>query len=431
VSTPASLLAPPSRAHKVAAVVVALVSAWLVDSLMDAATGPRGVADQLFRPEPVEIYYRLVLAALLALLYRSSRLAKRLHLFSAAIDAAADGIQITTLEGRVAYSNRAVRDVYGFSPEELQGTHVNEMNADPGFASRVILPALASEGRWEGELEVKHKDGHVFPIWLAASVVMSRGRPIAALGVIRDVSQRRRAEQELRSYARRLEEATELKDLFADILRHDLLGPAATVQLSLDSLARRAPEPELARKMLGNAQRSCRKLIAMIEGAAKYAKLSGAAQIDFGRLDLAQVLREVVAESELQAQGLETRIVLDAPGEYPVQANPMIADVFENLVSNAVKYGPRDGEIRIFVKDEGERWRVCVADRGEGIADEDKRKLFTRFERLRKESVKGTGLGLAIARRIVDLHGGSIWAEDNPGGGALFCVSLRKAPPEP
>jgi signal transduction histidine kinase len=261
--------------------------------------------------------------------------------------------------------------------------------------------------------------------------VTGRGRPIAALGVIRDVSERRRAEQELRSYARRLEEATELKELFADILRHDLLGPAATVQLSLDSLARRGPEPELARRMIGNAQRSCKKLIAMIEGAAKYAKLSGAAEIDFGRLDLAQVLREVVAESELQSRGGEAAIVLDLPGEYPVQANPMIADVFENLVSNAVKYGARGGEVRIGVLDEGERWRVCVADRGEGIPDEDKRKLFTRFERLRKESVKGTGLGLAIARRIVDLHGGSIWAEDNPGGGAIFCVALRKAPPAP
>jgi PAS domain S-box-containing protein len=383
---------------------------------------------ELVRPGPEHVLGRVVIAALIVLLHRSSQMRKRLHLFSSAMDAAADGIQITTLGGRVAYSNRAVQDIYGVSPDELLGKDVNEMNADPTFASRVILPALATEGRWEGELDVRHGDGHVFPVWLAASVVTSKGRPIAALGVIRDVSERRRAEQELRSYARRLEEATELKDLFADILRHDLLGPAATVQLSLDSLARRSPEPELARKMIASARRSCAKLIAMIEGAAKYAKLSGAADIDFNRLDLAPVLREVVAESELQRQGRSPRIVLAADREYPVLANPMIADVFENLVSNAVKYGPPDGEIRIDVTDEGERWRVSVADCGEGIRDEDKAKLFTRFERLRKESVTGTGLGLAIARRIVDLHGGSIWAEDNPGGGAVFCVSLRKAP---
>ena len=104
----------------------------------------------------------------------------------------------------------------------------------------------------------------------------------------------------------------------------------------------------------------------------------------------------------------------------------MIEDVFENLISNAFKYGAADGTIRIDVRDDGDRWRVSVADEGEGIPDEAKQKVFERFERLRKEGVKGIGLGLAIAKRIVDLHGGRIWVEDNPGGGAVFCVLLRK-----
>lgn len=368
---------------------------------------------------------RLLVAALIVLLHRSQRVRQRLHLFSSALATAPDGIQIVTLDGRVAYSNRAVRDIYGFDPEELVGKHVNDLNVDATLATRVILPALAAEGRWAGELEVKHKDGHVFPIWLTTSLVTGAGsRPIAAIGVIRDVSERKRSEQELRSYARRLEEATEIKDLFADILRHDLLGPAATVQLSLDALTKRYPDPELAQRMIAGAQRSCARLIVMIEGAAKYAKLSAAGELDFTRIDLASVLREVVAESELRRAQGNARIVLDVRGEYPVRANPMIGDVFENLVSNGLKYG--GSEIRIGVKDEGERWLVTVADRGEGIRDEHKQKLFTRFERLRKEGVKGTGLGLAIAKRIVDLHGGSIWVEDNPGGGALFCVALRK-----
>jgi PAS domain S-box-containing protein len=428
VSTPARLPAEPSRATKASVALSAVAGAWILEALASSTAPGATFAHELLHPGLDHILSRLVIAALIVLLHRSVQLRKRLHLFSSAVDAASDGIQITTLDGRVAYSNRAVQDIYGFHPSELLGKDVNEMNVDPSFASRVILPALAKEGRWEGELDVKHRDGRVFPVWLVASVVRDGPRPVAAVGVIRDVSERRRVEQELRSNARRLEEAKELKELFADILRHDLLGPAATVQLSLDSLARRSPEPELAKKMLASAQRSCAKLIAMIEGAAKYAKLSGAADIDFNRLDLGPVLREVVAESDLPRQGKDARVVLEAAGEYPVLANPMIADVFENLLSNAIKYGPQGGEIRVDVKDEGERWRVCVADRGEGIRDEDKAKLFTRFERLRKESVKGTGLGLAIARRIVDLHGGSIWAEDNPGGGAVFCVSLRKAP---
>jgi signal transduction histidine kinase len=307
---------------------------------------------------------------------------------------------------------------------------VSDLNADPGLASRVILPELRRSGRWEGELEVRHRDGRTFPIWLTTSVVTEGGgRPLAAIGVVRDVSERRRAERELWEYARRLEEATALKDLFADILRHDLLGPAATVHLSIESLQRRDLDAEAARKVLEAARRSCGKLIEIVEGAAKYAKLSSAHGIDFRALDLAAVLREVIAEFDGRGRARGVRVLLDAPGSFPAVANPMIHEVFENLLSNAAKYGPEGGTVWVRVDDDGSRWRVSVTDSGEGIPDADKEKVFLRFERLRKEGVKGTGLGLAIARRIVDLHGGRIWGEDAPGRGARFCVSLPKAGP--
>ena len=89
--------------------------------------------------------------------------------------------------------------------------------------------------------------------WLA-------GRPLAAIGVMREISERKRAEREAWEYARRLEDATALKDLFADILRHDLTGPAATVQLSIESLLRREPDPQSYRRILQTARRSCAKL---------------------------------------------------------------------------------------------------------------------------------------------------------------------------
>ena len=201
------------------------------------------------------------------------------------------------------------------------------------------------------------------------------------------------------------------------------------MQLSIESLLRRELEPATTRRFLETARRSCTKLIEMIEGAAKYAQLSSAKGIEFRSLDASALLREVVAEFELRGRERDAHVLLDAPGTSAVRANPMIADVFENLLSNAAKYGPRGGTIRVRVEDDGPSWRVSVTDSGEGIADADKEKVFMRFERLQKEGVKGTGLGLAIARRIVDLHGGRIWVEDAPGGGARFCVTLAKAEP--
>ena len=241
---------------------------WVLDAAVDTLL-VRGAdfSDELFTPSPAEVWVRLLVTALAVLLWRARLARRRFHLLWSALDAAPDGIQITSLDGSIAYSNRAVEDIYGFTPAEFQGRHVNELNADPTTASRVILPAIGRYGHWEGELEVKHKNGDTFPIWLTASVVKDpRGHPMAAIGVIRDVSERKRAERELREYARELEQATALKDLFADILRHDLVGPASTVQLAVESLLRRTPEPDPTRRMLETARRSCAKLIDMIDG---------------------------------------------------------------------------------------------------------------------------------------------------------------------
>jgi PAS domain S-box-containing protein len=408
--TISSLLAleHPVRARQTALVgVVALAAFWVLDAAIDTLlTGQPGFLREVVRPTPAEIWIRFLVAALVTLFWRARLARNRFHLVWSALAAAPDGVQLADLDGTIAFSNAAVEKIYGFTPAELQGRNVNEMNADPTVASRVVLPTIQAAGGWEGELEVKHKDGHVFPIWLTTSLVTDpAGHPLGAIGVIRDVSERKRAEQELREYARRLEEATALKDLFADILRHDLIGPASTVQLSIESMLRRDPDPASVRRILEAARRSCTALIGIIEGAAKYAKLSTALGIEFRPVDLGAVLRDVVTEFDPRRHEWSARVTLDAPGSYLVRGNPMIADVFENLLSNAAKYGPEGGVVSIEVLDDGARWKVCVTDAGEGIADADKEKVFLRFERLRKEGVKGTGLGLAIARRIVDLHG--------------------------
>jgi PAS domain S-box-containing protein len=124
---------------------------------------------------------------------------RRLRLFSAVVDSAPIGVQLVDLDGRIIYSNQAVERIYGFSHEEYLGKNVNDMNADPILAERKILPAIKKEGRWAGELEVKHKDGHSFPIALTTSMVHDDdGEPIAMVGLIRDVTERRRAEMALR-----------------------------------------------------------------------------------------------------------------------------------------------------------------------------------------------------------------------------------------
>ncbi|WP_242395781.1 PAS domain-containing sensor histidine kinase [Anaeromyxobacter oryzisoli] len=434
MSDPIAALVSESRAARMRAVLrvaaIAFPLYWVLDAAIGAAlSGGYDFLDRLLHPTALEIGVRLLVTALVALLYRVRQATARMRLLSSALEAAPDGIQIADLHGRIGYSNPAVQTIYGFSPADLLGHNVGEMNADPTIAGRLILPALQRTGSWAGELEVKHKSGGTFPIWLTTSIVRDRhGAPTASVGVIRDLSERRRAEQELRRYAEQLEEATRLKDLFADILRHDLLGPASAVQLSLDTLQRHTAGTLPDAKLLASARRSCGRLTEMIEAAATYAKLSAATQIEFGRIDLGALLATLPTELDVPLAERPAHLVLPPGGAaYPARANPIVALVFTNLVSNAIKYGPPGGTIEVAIRDQGDRWQVSVADSGEGIPDADKERVFTRFERLAKEGVKGSGLGLAIARRIVDLHGGRIWIEDNPGGGAVFCVALPKA----
>jgi signal transduction histidine kinase len=259
-------------------------------------------------------------------------------------------------------------------------------------------------------------------LWLVGML----GIVLGGLGLIRSQRQRRLAAEEVERYARELEEANGLKELFIDIMRHDFLNPATAVQMFSMSLQEKEGDPKM-KEMASRITHANAKLIEMIHDAAELSRLSEANKLECSPLDLGRLIREAIRDVECPLA-----IGYPPPGEYPVTANPILGDVFVNLLTNAVKYAPGGGRVEFGIRDEGTEWVATVKDYGPGIGDEDKLKIFTRFERLKREGVKGTGLGLAIAKRIVELHQGRIWVEDNPAGGTLFCVALPKAaPPDP
>ncbi len=139
---------------------------------------------------------------------------EKLKLFSQAIEEAMDGVQIVGLDGRIIYSNAAVEEIYGFSRLELVGKNVADMNADAEFAGSEILPSVREKGYWSGEVAVVHKDGRTFPIWLSASMVKnSHGEPIAMVGFVRDITERKAADEELRRHREHLVEMVEERTL--------------------------------------------------------------------------------------------------------------------------------------------------------------------------------------------------------------------------
>ena len=240
------------------------------------------------------------------------------------------------------------------------------------------------------------------------------------------IDERKRAEEKLKKYTKELKHSNELKDLFTDILRHDLLNPAGIVK-GYTELLLNMEEDEKKDKFLQKIKQNNEKLIDIIETAANLAMFESVEELKFETKDIAVIIKDVADNFRPQIKNKQMEFEFKAKGTYPANVNPVIEEVFANLLSNAIKYSPQKSKIIVDIIDVGENWKVAVTDSGEGISDEDKPILFDRFKRVGKGCIKGTGLGLAIVKRLIELHGGSVGVEDNPAGdGCVFWVTVGK-----
>ncbi|HJH31412.1 MAG TPA: PAS domain S-box protein [Methanosarcinaceae archaeon] len=233
--------------------------------------------------------------------------------------------------------------------------------------------------------------------------------------------------QELQEYSGQLEKSNQLKDLFTDILRHDLLNPAGLVR-GFTSVLLSMETDEKHKELLNKVHNHNEKLIDLIETASKFAKLENTEELEFERNDIGEIFKNVASTFAPLADKKEMAIEFHTDGEYFANVNPIIEDVFSNLLSNAIKYSPEGSRIIIDIQDDETNWKVSITDFGFGITDDDKTKLFQRFKRVDKKGIKGTGLGLAIVKRIVELHDGNVGIENNPAGqGSVFWITVEKA----
>lgn len=221
---------------------------------------------------------------------------------------------------------------------------------------------------------------------------------------------------------RELRRSNQLKELFLDILRHDLLNPTGSIRSAAELLLQEFPDREELRIIV----KSANKLVSIIESAARLAKLQAVQEIKREELDLREVVERAVEQTRAQFEraGMEVENRIEKP--LIVNANPVIEEVFVNLLSNAAKYASDGKRVEIYATEQEESVTVCIRDFGPGVPDEDKEEIFRRFERRDKRGVRGIGLGLAIVKRIVELHRGEVWVEDNTPRGAVFCVSLPR-----
>jgi signal transduction histidine kinase len=222
------------------------------------------------------------------------------------------------------------------------------------------------------------------------------------------------------------ESSSRLKELLLDILRHDLMNPAGVIKSSAAIVMMKEPDEAARKEFMRLIVTSADHIIDLIENAKIYAKLENAESLPRERADLNEILRQVAEEMNVALVERKIRLELLPQGERPAVVNQMIRDVFTNLLSNAIKYSADGSKIEVNILGTEKAWLIYVKDWGVGISDADKPTLFTRFRRVEKQGVKGTGLGLAIVKRIVELHAGRVWIENNPEGGSIFYVEIPR-----
>lgn len=361
---------------------------------------------------------------------------ERLRLFLSAVEAGKEGIQIASLDGNIMYSNRAIENIFGYSPEEYRGKHVKDMNADPDFASSVILPNIKKTGQWTGEIMVKHRYGRILPVWLTTSMINdNNGKPLAMVSIIRDLTERKHLE-EIRIENVRLSHASKAKSDFLANMSHELRTPLNSI-IGFSELLKQKSREEIDEKCLhyvDNVLSSGKHLLKLINEILDLSKIeSGKIEMAIERTSLNTIIEETLIMIIERAKANNILIIkeLDTQIDLIDVDKLRLKQVFYNLLSNAVKFSKIEGgTLTIKTKREKDMLQISISDTGIGIKKEDIGKLFTEFSQIDagySRQYQGTGLGLVISRKLVELHGGKIWVESEYGVGSTFIFTLPLA----
>jgi PAS domain S-box-containing protein len=354
------------------------------------------------------------------------------------IDAAPDAIVIVTREGVIDLVNRQAEILFGYGRDELLGQSV-ELLIPERFRERHGDHRAHYEAHPQTrpmgvglELYGRHRDGNEFPVEISLSPMWPEGAFLVT-AVIRDVTDRKRTEQQLRQTADLLaQQTTELArsneelERFAYIASHDLQEPLRMVASYTQLLARRyrGKLDEDADEFIGYAVNGANRMQQLIRDLLEYSRV-GTRGGAFVPVDCAELVATVIGDL---GAAIEEANATVAYGSLPtVSADwSQLRQLFQNLVENALKYrSDAPPTVQIDASQEGDAWHFVVRDNGIGIAPEYADRIFVIFQRLHTQAeYPGTGIGLAVCKRIVERHGGRIWVESAAGEGAAFHFTL-------
>ena len=391
----------------------------------------------------------LLVAALAALSMRfmlisrlkSLHLAKSLALNAGIISSSAHLVIAIDSNYRIMIFNRAAEQALGYKAEEVTGRRAIPIFLDPAeleARARSLSEELGEkvevgpeiftriplrDGYEKREWSFIRKNGSRFPVNVIITPLRDQDGAVGGfLGVIEDVTLAQEMER--------------MKSEFTAVVSHELRTPLTSIRGSL-GLILGALSTSLApkvRDLLEIAQSNCERLVLLVNDILDMEKFSaGQMRFEMRPVPLAGVVRQAVEANEGYARRLNARIELaPVPDAWTVEVDPeRFIQVMSNLLSNAAKYSPPDGVVRVWSERRGDSLRVSVRDDGPGIPDEFRVRIFEKFSQADASATRekgGTGLGLHIARRFIEHMNGRIGFESQAGDGSTFWIELPAVP---
>jgi len=225
----------------------------------------------------------------------------------------------------------------------------------------------------------------------------------------------------------------ETRQEFVGMLSHDMRNPLsaiiATLELSLDGSLGELNDNQ--HQFLGSAMNDSRRMLEMLNDLLDGYKYEAVElKLEKTQFDVTQLISKLVSDFSALARERQLELFQETPLSLTVTADEgKLTRVISNLLTNALKFTPKEGRIIVSAADKKQNIQVSIQDTGEGIAPDELEKVFQKFYQVEKRKLgrkTGTGLGLPLCRKLVDAHGGKIWVESQPGKGSKFIFTLPK-----
>jgi light-regulated signal transduction histidine kinase (bacteriophytochrome) len=286
---------------------------------------------------------------------------------------------------------------------------------------------LLSKQVVKGELVNQTKDGRFITIEGSANPIMDeQGVIVGFLGIQRDISERKEAEEKRSALAQDLERSNQELEQFANVVSHDLQEPLRGVRSYVQLLAKRyrGKLDQDADDFIGFAIDGAERMQRMIHDLLEYSRVSTRGR-EFAPTNCETVVDHALANLQMAIQESGALITRD-PLPTVLGDEAQLARLFQNLIGNACKFrGAEPLRVHLSARKTSEVWTFSIRDNGIGIDPQFAERIFVIFQRLHtRAEYPGTGIGLAICKKIVERHNGAIWVESEPGKGATFYFTL-------